>query len=127
MISALVMFQFNPEIDSAKEVMINTANLNGIITHDKDLIPARLLGKAQTVVQMQLYKKLGEEASKVTVLDVTILNIMNLGYMTDEEFKATPEDTKQQEMAKPGLTLVETGKATNDAFDPASVAKGVLQ
>ncbi|MFP3556398.1 hypothetical protein SB861_37645 [Paraburkholderia sp. SIMBA_049] len=107
MVAATVLFNM-PEADD--QVSVNTATLNAMLTHDKDVFPARMLGKAQQAVQMQLFKKLGEESTKANVLDVTILNVMNLGYMTDAEFQAVPEGTQQTEK-KPGKLKVVGGTA----------------
>lgn len=106
------------------EVAINTARVNSVVTHDKDTVPTHLLGQAQKAVQMQLFKRLGDEAAKVTVVDVVIINLMNLGYMTDAEFNAVPEGKKLQEVAKAGLRVVKSG-ANDEALDPAAALEGL--
>lgn len=92
-------------VQDAGETAMNTAFINGVLTNDKDVFPSRLLGKAQQIAQMHLFKRLGEDAAKVNVIDVVIMNVMNLGYMTEEEFQAAPEGTKQQEVSKDRPTL----------------------
>jgi hypothetical protein len=127
MVAAQIVF--NITLDSGEQA-VNTANINSVVTHDKDMVPARLLGKAQQAAQMQLFNKLGEEATKINVVDVVILNLMNLGYMTDEEFQATPDGTVKKEVSKPGLKVVKSA-ANEEAIAPAAtlekLATGTLQ
>jgi hypothetical protein len=113
MVAAQILFT----LKEGEQTAINTATVNAVVTHDKDVVPARLLGKAQQAAQMQFIKKLGEEAPNVQVADVVVLNLMNLGYMSDDEFAAAPEGQKQQEVAKakPGLSVVGGTKATSEA------------
>jgi hypothetical protein len=96
MVAAEVLFQM-PAGENTEEVVLSSATLNAMVTNDKDVFPARMLGRAQQAVQMQLFKKLGDDSTKANVVDVTILNVMNLGYMTDAEFQDAPAGTKQVE------------------------------
>lgn len=106
MVAAQVVFRIIPE-KAGDPVEINTANVNTVITSDKDQIPASMVGKAQQGIQLQLLNRLGENAQKIEIVDVVILNFMNLGYMTDLEFQVPPEGTQKQEVAKTGLSLVQ--------------------
>jgi hypothetical protein len=127
MVAAEVVFQLPA---GENEVALHTAKVNGVITHTKDQIPSNLLGQAQKVAQMQLFKKMGDDSVTANVLDVVILNVMQLGYMTEEEFQAVPEGVKQQEVAKTVLSVVKGGKPANDGdvLDPAALAaQGTLQ
>lgn len=126
MVAAEVIFSFPTE---ENEVAINTARINGVVTHDKDTIPTHLLGQAQKLAQMQLFKRLGDEAPSVNIVDVVIINLMNLGYMTEEEFNAAPEGQKRVEMPKAAnshLHVVKPGDG--EALDPfAVVGKATVQ
>lgn len=79
--------------DANHAVMVNT-----VVLTDTDTIPTRALAQIQQGAQMQLFKKLGEETfAKTKVLDVITLNIVNLGYMTEEEFHAAPSGAELKE------------------------------
>jgi hypothetical protein len=120
MIAAQVVFAVQAE---GSEPALNTAFINGVVTNDKDVFPSRLVGKAQQIAQMQLFKRLGDEAKNVNVLDVVIMSIMNLGYMTDGDFLAAPEGTAKKEKAG-GAKLSVVGSAANDLLDPVAIAAG---
>jgi hypothetical protein len=114
MVAAQIVFSVKLDEANPENVAMNAVSLNGVVTHSEDKVPAKLLGKAQQVVQLQFAKKMGDDMPKINVVDVVILNIMNLGYMTDEEFSATPDGTKQQEVApaKTKLSVVANGAST---------------
>lgn len=106
---------------------MNTAFINGVVTNDVDQFPSRLVGKAQQVAQMHFFKRLGDEAKNVNVVDVVIMGIMNLGFMTDEEFQAVPEGVRQQERKAPSLSVVSSTPA-NDPLEAAiAIANGAPQ
>lgn len=79
-----------------KEDNINAAHINGIIVTKDTKFTVKDLGKCQQILQLNFHKKLGEVA--VNVVDVVIMGMTPLGHMTEEEFHALPEETKQQEM-----------------------------
>lgn len=60
---------------------------NAMITTDEPTIGVFQLGKAQQAMQVTLFQKLG---ATVKVVDVVIFNLVNLGYMTEEEFNHRP-------------------------------------
>jgi hypothetical protein len=125
MVAAQIVFSM-PADDGG--LAINTANINGVVTHDKDTIPTHLLGQAQKVAQMQLFKRLGDEATKVNVIDVVITNLMNLGYMTEAEFNAAPDGQKQQEIPKAAAAHLRVVGGGEEVVDPfAVVGKATVQ
>jgi hypothetical protein len=69
--------------------------LNGIVTNDTRNFPARLIGKAQQILQLLFFKKI--EDPTVTVVDVPIYSVSHLGIMTEKEFHAAPEGMKLAE------------------------------
>lgn len=73
--------------------------INAIVTNKDRLFPSRLIGKAQQAIQLHFFKKIND--ATVTVLDVPIQNIVNLGLMTEAEFHAAPEGTALQERSTP--------------------------
>jgi hypothetical protein len=90
MIAAELVFKIKDP--NGEEIGINTARFNAIITNDTANFPVRLIGKAQQTVQLHFHRKVGPDAP-VEVIDVVILNICPLGYMTDEEFHKIPPNT----------------------------------
>jgi hypothetical protein len=118
MVAATIVFQVQLEDGNPESTVMNSVAINGVVTHTEDKVPAKLLGKAQQVVQLQFAKKMGDDMPKVNVVDVVIMNLMNLGYMSDEEFNATPDGMKQQEAAaapaagKAKLSVVANGAST---------------
>jgi hypothetical protein len=105
--------------NQADSDVTHSVRLNAMIAHTDVNLPARLIGKAQQTLQMLLFKRMGESAEaadiampKITVHDVVILNISNLGWMSEEEFNAPPEGTVKQEKDKNPLSLV----PANDEF-----------
>ena len=86
LVTAQIVYQVNgqPEISSMY--------LNGIVTTNTVNLPAASLGKAQQAVQMHFHQR--HEGVDLKVLDVVIMNLTNLGHMTQQEFHATPEGTE---------------------------------
>jgi hypothetical protein len=82
--------------------------INTVVTGSEDRFPSAAINRAQQAVQLALFKRLGDDAQNVEVGDVVINNLMNLGYMTDEEFNVQPapatelpaEIKKQLELVK---------------------------
>jgi hypothetical protein len=119
LVAAQIIFVI-PDPEGKDDPNMSTAFINGVVTNDRDLFPSHLVGKAQQVAQMQFFKRLGDEAPKVQVIDVVIVNINNLGYMTEEEFTAAPAGmVKQEKKEEPKLTIVGSGA---DVLDPAAIA-----
>lgn len=75
--------------------------LNGVVVNDTPQFPARCIGRAQQVLQMQFFKRLGENVQMIEVTDVVLVNVTYLGEFTSEEFNANPD-------------AVNSGKAAND-------------
>ena len=126
LVTAQVVYQVvgQPEISSM--------HLNGIVTTDTVDLPAASLGKAQQAVQMHFHQR--HEGVDLKVLDVVITSLVNLGYMSPQEFHATPDGTElrmrpeasptdteasseeSKAQSKPVLSVV----ATNDDTLPSS-------
>ena len=87
---------------------LNSVPLNGVITTKEPLIGAHDLGRAQQTLQMLFFKKLPESmVASVHIVDVVILGIVNMGYMTDERFLQKPDGVAVQEReTKPTMELV---------------------
>lgn len=106
MVAATIVFSVKGE-DGAKS-MTQLVPINCMVVNEKDQFGAEQLAKAQTGAQMAFFKKLGDEASNVEVVDVVINTINNLGYMTDEEFHHRPE-VKKPDLSVVGKALAESG------------------
>ena len=87
---------------------LNSVPLNGVITTKEPLIGVHDIGRAQQMLQMLFFKKLPESVvPTINVVDVVILSLTNLGYMTDERFLQKPDGVAVQEReTKPTMELV---------------------
>lgn len=74
-----------------------TASLNTLAQSADGRIPLFIIGRAQQALQAQLQKNIGLE-TKITFVDVVILNIVNLGLFSEEEFRASPAGLQQVEV-----------------------------
>lgn len=99
LIAGEVVFN-NPETQDTGVV-----RLNAIVQTKDGKFGTRQLGQAQQSLQMLFFKNIGDE--KLIVLDVVILSVSVLGYMTEEEFQSPPEGMVMQEIPPP----------TEDPFD----------
>lgn len=72
---------FHPKDDTEQ---VTSALLNAISTTDDGKITVRELGRAQQVLQMQLFQRAGVDS--VVVVDVIIGSVSHLGEMTPVEF-----------------------------------------
>lgn len=80
------------------EEQVNAIRVNGVLIDPGRDIPARLLGKAQQILQLNFHQRMGSDS--IEVLDVVLMNFMYLGYMTQEQFSKMPEGVKLQEKPK---------------------------
>lgn len=105
---------------------VNGIRANGILITDDTNIGVSAIGKAQQVLQMNFFKKMGD--SSLTIVDVIVMNLMYLGFMTEEEFKKTPPGLQQQEMKQEETTpeTVALTPASNDALDTAIADAGIV-
>lgn len=72
---------------------VHTGRLNGVLADIHPEITAKLIGKAQQIVQLQFHKRM--DGQDPTVLDVVLLNLTPLGRMTESEFQGTaPKEDK---------------------------------
>jgi hypothetical protein len=105
LVSASVVFAVRMGKDKMSDP--TTMQLNTVVTGTEDRFPSKAIGHAQQAVQLALFKRLGDEAQNVEIGDVIINNLMNLGYMTDEEFNAKPAPAAElPEEIKKQLELV---------------------
>jgi hypothetical protein len=104
-VSATIVFQVR--IDKNNVSNPTSMPINTVVTGEKDQFTSAAIGRAQQAVQLALFNRLGDQAENVEVGDVVITNLMNLGYMTDEEFnaEAAPADELPKEV-KAALELV---------------------
>lgn len=110
--------------DASSEIP-SAVRCNGVLVDPEKNIPVRLLGKAQQILQLQFHQKM--DGLVVTVVDVVLMNFMYLGFMTEEQFRKTPEGMKVQE--KPPVADLETavgqalrGVPTSPAIESAANA-----
>ena len=90
LVAGLVMFG-NPETEQ-----IGSLTLNTVLRSDSQNVPVRQIGRAQQALQMIFRQKTEDETSQI--VDVPIMSISYLGFMTEEEFQAPPEGMVKQEM-----------------------------
>lgn len=75
--------------ESAESTQVSSLFMNAIAKTPEKTVSTQVLGNIQKNVQMQ-YRNVVQEAESV-VLDVVIMSISYLGYMTDDEFAPTPQ------------------------------------
>jgi hypothetical protein len=68
---------------------VHAGRLNGVMADALPEITAKLIGKAQQIVQLQFHKRM--EGLDPKVLDVVLLGLTPLGRMTESEFQGTPK------------------------------------
>lgn len=83
---------FVPEDDL--EAPPTAADLNTISTTESRNFTARDLGQATQAMQIQLFKKAGEQ--RIRVVDCLFTNISYLGEMTPEEFMPQGQNAEQK-------------------------------
>jgi hypothetical protein len=77
---------------------LNAVRLNTVIQTLDGRVAARQIGLAQQSLQKQFFKNMND--ATLTVIDVVILLMTNLGQFTQEQFHARPEGMTQQEIGK---------------------------
>lgn len=75
---------------------LQEAHLNGVIADVGRDIPTRGLAVAQQTLQLNLHQKW--QGDPPQIIDVLIVSINYLGYMTDAEMHTPPEGTKITEI-----------------------------
>lgn len=93
LITAEIVFQ-QPD-----DPTIYTQRLNGVLADPQPEITAKLLGKAQQIAQLQFRKRMDDTA--IEILDVVILGLTVLGYMTEAMFQGTPKADKVSDLVLP--------------------------
>lgn len=81
--------------------MVQSIPVNGMITADTKNLGQHQLAKAQQILQMNLAKKLEDAVEAPNFVDVIIISIMHLGYMTMDEFTNRPQGVSVQEKVSP--------------------------
>lgn len=79
MVSGSVTFR-NP----AEEGSLGSYPFNAVVTNEVNLFPVRMIGKAQQSLQLQFFQKM--EDPSLEVVDVHLLSVTHLGWMTEKEF-----------------------------------------
>ena len=104
MIAGRVIFQYAPKTDaenpvdanSAKAIEVGEMTLNALVTvNDPKKIILSDIGRCQIALQKQFRQRLPDP--NIQIMDAVILSVIDLGYMTEEEFRKNPEGTKLQE------------------------------
>lgn len=75
--------------------MTGALTLNTVLRGPTKNVPARQIGRAQQALQMLFFEKTGDPT--VEVVDVVIISINHLGFMSEAEFNAPPEGMVQRE------------------------------
>lgn len=115
MVAAEIVFR---DIESEQ---VNALRINGVIVDSGKSIPVRLLSKAQQIVQMNFHQRMADP--KIQVLDVVLMNMFHLGYMTEAEFRKVPEGVKLQERTQAApVADLETAVAEAERMQPAANA-----
>jgi hypothetical protein len=102
LIAGVVMFT-SAEDGNPENATLGSAPANAIVRHDDTSFPVRKLAKAQLNIHTSFMQKIPAEAlPSITVHDIVITNITNIGFMTEEEFQLeeVPEP-EQEEAAQP--------------------------
>lgn len=87
--SVEVAFQLTGEAAGAKfKESVHTRTMNTLVQSDNDVVNIQTIGRAHQAVQRQMLSEVGPENIKIH--DVVTLNIMHLGWMTDEELQPQP-------------------------------------
>jgi hypothetical protein len=102
LIAGVVMFTSAGET-AAEDATLGSAPANAIVRHDSTNFPVRKLAKAQLNLHTSFMQKIPAEAlPSITVHDIVITNISNIGFMTEEEFqREEAPEPEQEEAAQP--------------------------
>lgn len=76
---------------------------NALVIHNEDNINLNQIGRIQQALQLQFFQKMQNNPNKPEVIDVIIQNLIFLGNMTPDEFKAGPDGTVLQEQLESAL------------------------
>jgi len=89
-----VAFQLTGEVAGTKfKDYVHTRTMNTLVQSDTDVVNISTIGRAQQAVQRQMLSEVGPENIKIH--DVVTLNIIHLGWMTDEELQPAPPEPKK--------------------------------
>lgn len=72
-------------------------SLNAIVQTRDGNIGRHQLNQAQQSLQLHFFKNVGDE--KIQIIDVVLMSISSLGYMTEEQFLRVPEGAQLKEAA----------------------------
>lgn len=78
-----------PNPENPEETALVEPKHNAVVYSEKNLIDLNLLAKAQEALQMIFHQRSGGDNSAM-IRDVTVLNIIYMGHMTEEEFNYRP-------------------------------------
>ena len=84
----------------ANSETVNSMRVNCVLMKggNETFLAVRHLALAQQTLQANFHRRMDD--TTLEVLDVVIMNIMPLGYFTEEEFNAAPPGTVVREMTK---------------------------
>lgn len=81
-------FQLTGEAGAKFNQSVHTRTMNTLVQSDNDVVNIQTIGRAHQAVQRQMLSEVGPENIKIH--DVVTLNIMHLGWLTDEELQPQP-------------------------------------
>lgn len=87
LVTAQIVFKADNE-DNIGSAMTNALFISDMVDYKK-----KDIGNIQVAAQMAFHQKL--DGAVVQIIDVVIINIVYLGYFTEEEFQAAPEGTTE--------------------------------
>lgn len=90
LVAGELLFQQSKDDDTLYSCRKNT-----LIRSTHEHITAHQLGRAQQAMQLALFEQL--KNPNLQIKDVVIMSLCPLGWMTEDEFKATPDGVKLQQ------------------------------
>lgn len=87
LVAAMVTFNIEGE-EGTRSHMLNT-----MIKTKDNFVSLENLGRAQQAVQMRLAGILGEDSAKSNVIDVVVMSVSYMGYMSEKDFDPRVEVT----------------------------------
>lgn len=94
-------------LTQGEDAGLSNVFLNAVLTTKECVVGAHDIGRAQQILQMLFFKKVpAEDQQGIKIIDVVIMGIHTLGYMSDERFLQKPDNVEVQERAKTALKIV---------------------
>lgn len=70
------------------------ATVNTLLITPEAYIPLHQVGRAQQGLQAQFMNKVG--STEVEIIDVILISLIPLGFMTESQFRAVPQDVSNE-------------------------------